>query len=577
MEQGETLSTNHEMNIVNWMSRRWKSLRIPIKFGCAFGLLLIIIATQTIIAYTALTNVWEANLSSQSGVEVQRLVMGMSRNWEMARRFQTNFFSRQSGMDVEQAYRLYAMPASVKIGEIVRDGATLKQLLTTNSNFEYLQGFDTEVGGILSAVSQYATTLEALVNLQFQLTSLETGLLFQLEEVSAKLFTIIQAHDECSGLLPAYYEMRLFERDYLATGNPERTTKVFEIARQLRQNIEICPMQGDQQLSALSSLTEYETLAVEIFDVGGQIQEKKEQLEKLESSIDLNLVSLLVAANSEVENANLRIEQIRRSAVIMLLADIAVGLLLTAAIASLLHGSVTRNIVNLTRVTSQFQSGDLSVRAQTDGADELGELASTFNTMAETIVRKLTQIEGLHAQLREQAIHDALTGLFNRRYLDEILPREMARTSRENSQITVAMMDIDHFKEINDLHGHSVGDRMLAAFGKLLLSESRGSDIACRYGGDEFVVVLLRTKLEEGIIYMERTKARFGEIKTQSNGIEVRSTISIGLVQWIEGETPAELLVRADKALYHAKSTGRNRISKDMWHQSSVGRKKTAP
>jgi diguanylate cyclase (GGDEF)-like protein len=562
------------MNLIKWTFRRWKSLRIPVKFGYAFGLLLLVIATQTIIAYTALSNVWGANLSIQSGVEVQRLSMGMSRNWEMARRLQAMFFVRSPSLEVEQAYKLYALPASVKIGEIVRDGAALRRLLTTNDNFQYLQGYDADVSKILSAISQYATTLEASVNLELRLTSPETGLLSRLAGISAQLLKIIQTYDQCSGLLSAYYEMRFYEKGYLATGDRELIAKVFESARQLRRNIENCPQQNDQQILALSYLTEYEALSEEVFDVDAQIRKGLEQLEGLGDSIDLNLVNLLVAADSEVKNANLQIEQIRRTAVVMLSADIVIGLLFTVTIAVLLHRSVTRNIINLTHVTSRFQGGDMGARAQTDSDDELGELASSFNTMAETLVRRLTQIEGLHAQLREQAIHDALTGLFNRRYLDEILSRELARASRDDTQITAAMMDIDNFKEINDLHGHAVGDRILAEFGRLLFSKSRGSDIACRYGGDEFVVVLLGIELEEGMRYMERMKSHFKEIKVSSNEMEVHSTISIGLVQWVEGETPADLLIRADKALYHAKSMGRNRISKGVWHRNTQERGK---
>ena len=154
-----------------------------------------------------------------------------------------------------------------------------------------------------------------------------------------------------------------------------------------------------------------------------------------------------------------------------------------------------------------------------------------------------------------------MTGLFNRRYLDETLPRELARASREATLLSLVIMDIDHFKEINDRYGHAVGDRMLAEFGNLLQSKSRSSDVACRYGGDEFVVLLLGTGLEDAILRVEDWQKRFSNIVVPFNGTAVHTTISAGIGEWMPGEAPGELLIRADAALYGAKNTGRNRIS----------------
>jgi diguanylate cyclase (GGDEF)-like protein len=122
-------------------------------------------------------------------------------------------------------------------------------------------------------------------------------------------------------------------------------------------------------------------------------------------------------------------------------------------------------------------------------------------------------------------------------------------------------MDIDYFKEINDRYGHAVGDRMLAEFGNLLQSKSRSSDVACRYGGDEFVVLLLGTRLEEAVRRVEDWQRGFSNIVIPFNDMTVYTTISAGIGEWAPGETPTDLLIRADAALYGAKNTGRNRIS----------------
>ncbi len=111
---------------------------------------------------------------------------------------------------------------------------------------------------------------------------------------------------------------------------------------------------------------------------------------------------------------------------------------------------------------------------------------------------QLVEIEMLHAQLQEQATRDSLTGLFNRRYLEESLIREFQRAEREKSTVCLIMLDIDGFKAFNDTYGHDAGDLLLKKLGELLQSDVRGSDISCRFGGEEFLIVMPGTELNEG-------------------------------------------------------------------------------
>lgn len=541
--------------------QRWRALRIPVKFGLASGLLLLIILTQTVIAYTALTIVWEANHSIQTGVEAQRLVMGMSRNWETARRLQTAFFFESPNLGTDKAYELYALPASEKIAEVVRDGATLRRMLSSSDDYEHLREYDPNVRKILATVSEYATTFEESIDLELQLASDKTGLLSQQETTAVELLLTLQANDQCNGLLSNYYQTLLLGKATQDSMTSILGDDISNATTRLRQTIEACPMQADQRTSALAALDKYESTANRIFNIDGQIQRNFDQLNVLGKSIDPNLVNLLVAVDAEVKRGNLQIEQTRRTAVTMLVAAVILGLLSTIIIAVILHKSVTQNIVTLTRVASQFQKGNLDTRAPVNSSDELGDLSIAFNEMADALVHRLSEIEDLHVTLREQAIRDSLTGLFNRRYLDETLPRELARASREETLLSLVIMDIDHFKEINDRYGHAVGDHMLAEFGNLLQSKSRSSDVACRYGGDEFVVLLLGTGLKEAIRRVEDWQRGFSNIVVPFNDTAVHTTISAGIGEWIPGETSADLLIRADAALYGAKNTGRNRIS----------------
>ena len=178
------------------------------------------------------------------------------------------------------------------------------------------------------------------------------------------------------------------------------------------------------------------------------------------------------------------------------------------------------------------------------------------------LARHIIEIESLQEQLREQAIRDPLSNLFNRRYLDETLPRELAKASRDGTHLCMAMIDIDNFKRINDLYGHAVGDAVLVKLGDILTSQSRVGDIACRYGGEEFAVMLLSATLEDGARIAEGWRQSFSSTTLRAGSALVYCTISAGVAEWDRHESSAELLARADAALYTAKDAGRNHVVK---------------
>lgn len=173
----------------------------------------------------------------------------------------------------------------------------------------------------------------------------------------------------------------------------------------------------------------------------------------------------------------------------------------------------------------------------------------------------LLEIEVLHATLQEQAIRDGLTQVFNRRYFEETLPRELHRAARGDYPVSVILLDIDYFKRINDTFGHKGGDRVLKAFGELLLSETRSGDMACRYGGEEFALAFPGMSLEDAQQRAEQIRARFQERSVVVGKDEIRATVSGGVATYpFHGKTSDDLMQAADKALYAAKEDGRNRI-----------------
>jgi diguanylate cyclase (GGDEF)-like protein len=174
---------------------------------------------------------------------------------------------------------------------------------------------------------------------------------------------------------------------------------------------------------------------------------------------------------------------------------------------------------------------------------------------------QLIEIGMLQSQLREQAIRDALTNVFNRRYLEETLERELARAEREGYPLCLIMMDLDHFKVVNDTYGHEAGDVVLKALAETVTRQSRHGDFVCRYGGEEFVLVMPN-------IVIETARQRAGELHQLINSLNIvygvfnlTTTISMGVAAYPEhGKTKEEVLRAADRALYVAKNTGRNRV-----------------
>ena len=184
--------------------------------------------------------------------------------------------------------------------------------------------------------------------------------------------------------------------------------------------------------------------------------------------------------------------------------------------------------------------------------------------MSRTNVKLHTQIDeirSLQGQLAEQAVRDPLTALYNRRYLDETLDREVARARREGNPLSVVMLDVDHFKNLNDSYGHQAGDQVLKALADLLREDTRAEDVPCRYGGEEFLVLLPSMSLEHARERAEHWRRQLEQHTFSFGNFSLTATASFGVSSYPHhGKTPDELTGAADAALYHAKRNGRNRV-----------------
>ena len=175
---------------------------------------------------------------------------------------------------------------------------------------------------------------------------------------------------------------------------------------------------------------------------------------------------------------------------------------------------------------------------------------------------QLIEIGLLQDQLREQAIRDPLTDLFNRRYLDETLERELSRAEREKYPLCIVMMDLDHFKTVNDVYGHEAGDVVLKSLAEKVMEQCRHSDFACRYGGEEFVLVMPNICIESTSRRARELHQNIEEMNITYGRFNLSVTTSMGIACYpAHGTTKEELLRAADKALYRSKHSGRNCVS----------------
>jgi len=200
-----------------------------------------------------------------------------------------------------------------------------------------------------------------------------------------------------------------------------------------------------------------------------------------------------------------------------------------------------------------MSAGDLDVTLPVRGQDELAELTRSFNEMA-------AQVRAGHEALAALAITDGLTGLYNRRHFEDVLVRELRRAEREKAPLSLAMIDLDHFKEYNDHWGHREGDVELARIALRVKQAVRATDEAFRYGGDELAVLLPACPRAEAVAVAE--KIRFA-INTDAAHLGERGlTASLGVATALDGVgTPRELVDAADRALYAAKARGRDRVA----------------
>jgi len=222
------------------------------------------------------------------------------------------------------------------------------------------------------------------------------------------------------------------------------------------------------------------------------------------------------------------------------------------------HNSITLEVELIRFGGAILLLGTQERRHDSNFQAEIVALANDLSVTMREVAQKNRDLEKANEMIARLARTDGLTGLANRRTLDEVLAIEIARAQRQGKDLSILIADLDRFKSINDQYGHISGDHVLAGAAAVFGSELRPYDLAARYGGEEFVLVLPGTSTNDAIAIAERIRRRVEKITVPSCPRQI--TISLGVASWRVGEASKQFVARADEALYNAKRSGRNRV-----------------
>lgn len=239
-----------------------------------------------------------------------------------------------------------------------------------------------------------------------------------------------------------------------------------------------------------------------------------------------------------------------------MLVALAPAIGLACLVAIVLSGKLVRPLRSLRAAVNATAFGDLEQRVEVSGDDEIADLGRAFNAMAE-------RVSAAQETLRRAAVRDSLTGLLNHREFYHRLTDEIARGERSSAPLSVLMIDLDYFKGINDTYGHLRGDAVLREVASVITRGVREGDVVSRYAGDEFAVILPATAEGDALRVAERIRSSVEDVVSIIDlPDEERVTLSVGIATRRPGEHTADQTVElADQALYHAKNSGRNRVS----------------
>lgn len=354
--------------------------------------------------------------------------------------------------------------------------------------------------------------------------------------------------------------------DYLIHGEVAEREKFSRLAANVNLNftraLKLVSLWPEQKALIEAARTEWllaQKIATFLLDLSAPVADPAAAaaMKRMDVHIDRVLAILLKAheiTRNELDEQSAYVRTLQHKTVLWIIGAIGLlSLLVVTASGFMLARFVLTPIAALRDGAINLGAGNYAYRVRVETGDELEQLAKTFNAMAE-------ELEKDYARLEELSTHDGLTGLYNHRAFHKLLSEELARASRFQRPLSVLMLDIDHFKRVNDTYGHQAGDAVLKGLCGLVDVQSRTIDRVCRYGGEEIMVILPEVDMQAAMFIAERLRKSVEQSSFEiGKGQTVEVTVSIGVASYpLHANAQEGLIHAADTALYAAKKAGRN-------------------
>lgn len=551
----------------------WNLLSLRLKFGLSLGVFLLLILVAFVVSSISLRLVREAENDIQACMELRQRVFEIDGGLEKSRRLYRDFILHYPHIGLEKAREIYLQPSITTAAKVISLNEELRRLLSNERIGGSLRQHNVDVNLYLSLAKRYSVVLLDQYELLETMDDETTGLIPQLDQVTDNIFVLFQGDQALTSELR---EANLLEKKYIQTRKRPYMQSALNIIAKLRQLIQNSQdFIQSKKRDALALCDAFQEIAGRILAVDVAIASNSNEFALQASAADPIADELKAITATEVQTARERIVKVGRIADAIMLTAALFGVACALGVGMLVHSCDIRRIVDMTRHASQLRAGNLEASLDPGGNDELGILAQTFNAMTRRVkylvenleeqvssrtlelARSNSMLDLKNQALEKLSMTDRLTGLCNRRKLDQTLEVEMRRSRRYNTPFSVILLDVDHFKRVNDRFGHQAGDAVLARFGDALSVQMRDTDVLGRWGGEEFLLICPETVLNVALSLANRLRQ---EISHMTYAVPVTVTASFGVAQHLPGEDMVTLMTRVDTALYRAKQGGRNRI-----------------
>ncbi|MHC1791380.1 diguanylate cyclase [Solidesulfovibrio sp.] len=551
----------------------WDNLGITAKLWLAFALLFVFFTMASLAGFVGLLVVRGAEADIVVNMDIRSKVLEMEGQLEKARRLYRDFIINAPLIGFAKAQERFCQPALAVAARVIALSEDLKRAIAALPQGGNGVRRNVDINYFSSTAKRFSQTLLSENELITVVADPENGLEAQLDRVLDAIVALFSVVPEAA--LPLREVDILIKQYQLTRQRPSMQAACNKIATLRRELDTVNALDPAGRAEALRLFDAFDRLASRLLDAVSAMSANANDFSLQARGVDPISEELKRLFAAEVVRANGRIVWASRIAGGIILLAALLGLGSVICIGRMLHAAVTSKIVALTQYASEVRDGNLGQTVAISGNDELGRLAGSLNAMTRRIrdlvenleekVRQRTrELAGINHELdrKNQALAvlsltDRLTGLCNRRKIDQSLAAEWRRAQRFSTPFSVIMLDIDNFKDVNDIFGHAVGDAALVLLADILMLTARETDVVGRWGGEEFVVLCPETDLEAARSLAESIRR---EIEgTAFPGIG-QVTASFGLADFEADATPAGLVKRADEALYRAKESGRNQV-----------------